>query len=285
MLNTFSNIVLLAVSALSLTACNGKGKGVDLSEIEKSDSIPAQVKQLIRSVAEDDTASFARLVSYPLARPYPLRDLNSPEELERYYAQMIDDSLKTALTTSKVSDWEEFGWRGWSFKNGEYIWLDENLYDLPYVSGREHQMLDSLVKEEMASLHPSLRDGWLPTGAMRSLDGKMIGRIDSQKTSDGDPLFRLSLYRDGADLSGMPTDIFTGHRLIEGTAQTYIYEFADQTGRNALFEPDVPDGSDPQLEISSAKGSHDTISVQRIYWLDHVNTVKGALKSGISAKK
>lgn len=274
MLSSFSNIVIFTLSALSLTACsNGKGSGVSLSEIENSDSIPMQVKQLIKAVAEDDTASFARLVSYPLSRPYPLHDLQSPQELENYYSEMVDDSLKTALTTSKVADWEEFGWRGWSFKNGEYLWLDENLYDLPYVSGREHQMLDSLVKVEMASLHPSLREGWLPTGAMRSIDGKTIGRIDSQKTSDGDPLFRLSLYRNGADLTGVPTDIFTGHRLVEGTAQTYIYHFTDPSGRNVIFEPEVPDGSVPQLEISSAKGVHDTLSMERIYWLDHLNRV------------
>lgn len=272
MLSSFSNIVFLTLSALSLTACNnGKEGNNSLSEIENSDSIPAQVKQLIRAVADDDTASFAKLVSYPLSRPYPLRDLNTREELEKYYPSMVDDSLKLALTSSKVSDWSEDGWKGWSLKNGEYIWLDENLYDIPYISGKERHLLDSLSNLEMASLHPSLREGWRPQGALRSVDGKTIGRIDLRKEHDDHPLYRLSLYKNGADLAGIPTEIFTGHLLSEGTANTHIYQFTDSLGRHAVFEPEMPDGSVPQLEISSVQGVSDTISVERIYWLDQLN--------------
>lgn len=268
MLGSFSHIAFLAISAISLTACNNAKSDNNIAEIENSDSIPVKVKQLIRAVADNDSVGFAGLVSYPLSRPYPLRDLNNKEELEKYYSKLVDDSLKSALTSSKVSDWEEYGWRGWSLKNGEYLWIDENLYDVPYVSSSEHIVMDSLVRLEIATLHPSLRNGWRPAGALRSHDKKTICRIDRQTSGETDPIYRLSVYRNGANLSEIPTDIFTGHKTTEGTAGTRIYHFADTVGSHAVFEPETPDGSVPQIEFIYGNGVVDTFAVERIYWMD-----------------
>ncbi len=269
MLGSFSNIVFFAVSILSFSACNNvNGGNTDLSEIENSDSIPVSVKRLIRAVADNDTSVFAGLISYPLARPYPLHDLNTKEEMEKYYPQIIDDSLRSVLTTSKVSDWEEYGWRGWSLKDGDYIWIDENLYDIPYISNAERITLDSLASLEISTLHPSLRDGWRPIGAMRSSDKKTVCRIDMQKNTDSMPLYRLSVYKNETSLDGIPTEIFTGYKIIEGTAETGIYNFSGTNGRHAVFEAEIPDGSTPKIEFSSADSSSDTLSVERIYWLD-----------------
>ena len=85
-----------------------------LDRLMENDSIPATVKQLVRSVADGDSIQFARLVSYPLKRPYPLHDIENADQMAHYYREMVDDSLRNAILESSPEDWGEYGWRGWS---------------------------------------------------------------------------------------------------------------------------------------------------------------------------
>lgn len=269
MLNSFSYIFLLTLSLLSLTACNNTSSGKpDISAIEDSDSIPVTVKQLVRAVVNDDTTKFADLVSYPLSRPYPLHNLETPQEMRRYYSTIMDDSLKRVITGSAVADWDDYGWRGWSLKRGEYLWIDDNLYDIPYLSAAEVNMLDSLRRVEISSLHPSLRDGWQPINTLVAEDGSSIFRIDLNKKDGNHPVCRLCHYKKGMDLAGIPASINTGYKETEGTANTDIYHFAGKNGESIVFEPDVPDGSLPQLEFNRPDGTSNIIPVKNTYWLD-----------------
>lgn len=271
MFNPFSNIFILTLSFVSLTGCSGnKAKSIDISAIEKNDSIPAAVKELVKAVAENDTARFASLVSYPLARPYPLHDLENAEQLESYYPQIMDDSLKHRITDADASLWEEYGWRGWSLDKGEYIWIDENVYDVPYLSSAEKHMLDSLVNREISSLHPSLQEGWLPKITYASNDGVHLYRIDMSKDDKGHPLYRLCVYEKDGELSGIPSDIMFGYKQCEGTADTEIYYFTGADGTKATLEPDMPDGSGVTIEFEKNGLQVQSIPLTKSYWLDHI---------------
>lgn len=269
MINPLSNIFLLTLSLIPFAACNRNSESkTDISAIVNNDSIPTAVKQLVKAVAEGDSVQFSKLVSYPLARPYPLHDLNTPEELESYYPTMVDDSLKSVITHSTGDNWDEYGWRGWSLDRGEYLWIDDNVYDIPYLSHTERQMLDSLQHAEIESLHPSLRDGWQPVGALVASDNSAIYRIDSNKTDKNHLVYRLCSFESGASLSGLPSAILTGYKETEGTASTEVYHFSGPNGEEIIYEPNVPDGSSPQLELLNADGTTNILPVRPAYWLE-----------------
>lgn len=269
MFNSHDTLIssLLFIIPLAV-ACGSKPSPTDISAIEKSDSVPKTVKQLVKAVATDDTLAFANLVSYPLVRPYPLHDIESPEAMCRYYGTMVDDSLKHILTGSSPSDWEEYGWRGWSLSDGRYVWIDDNLYDVSYISHRENIMLDSITKLDMASIDPSLRKGWLPVACFKGKYNGAVYRIDVSRSKNGSPTYRLVSYDAGTNLRGKPSSVMTGYKETEGTAGTITYQFSSPDGRRALFQNDVPDGSPYELIFYGASASEDTVVVDRAYWQD-----------------
>lgn len=270
MVNSISQIFVFLLLLLPLSACNGgKSAKTDIGEIEHCDSIPDGIKRLVRAVAENDSADFSALVSYPLSRPYPLHDIETPEQMRDYYSVMVDDSLKDVITHSIPSDWVEYGWRGWSLKGGNYLWLDEDLYDVSYVSAREKMMLDSLTLRELNSLDSTLRSGWMPVMCLKGLENGAVYRIDSSRDNDGAPHYRMLVYQEGTSLGGKPSIVLQGHKEVEGTAGTTTYFFISDNGIRALYEADIPDGSAPKIEFTYPDAVEDSIiPVTRAYWLD-----------------
>lgn len=269
MFHTLPPVLLLVLSLVAMAGCsNSKKQEFDISAIEKSDSIPKQIKQLVKAIAEHDTAKLAGIVSYPLSRPYPLHDLNSPQELEAYYSVLVDDSLQRAIATSEVADWEEYGWRGWSLNRGKYLWIDENLYDLPYLSAKESALLDSLAQREISSLHPSLQQGWTPENTLRALDNSAIFRIDRHTDEKGHPVYRLCKFDEVSGIGGLPSLILTGYKESEGTADTETFHFTSTDGMKATLPFDLPDGSTMNIEFQSPENEIKNVPVEKTYWLD-----------------
>lgn len=245
-----------------LGACRHNSRP-DISELEKCDSIPKSIKKLVRAVADDDSVTFASLVSYPLERPYPLHNIDTPEQMTGYYSVMVDDSLRRVLTSSRPGDWEEYGWRGWSLKRGEYIWVDDDVYAVDYLSAREKVMLDSLRAIDMGSLSRELAEGWIPELCLQAHEDGGVMRIDTRKDSSILPRYRLLIYPAGSDLRAAPAYMLNGYRDSEGTAGTRVYTFGTPSGREIRFSPDIPDGSTPVVEFPDT-----VVSVNQTYWLD-----------------
>lgn len=253
----------LICSAVLFDGCSHRasasGDGVDFAT--------ENIEILRTAVADYDSVTFSAIVSYPLRRPYPLRDIDNADDMQCYFSTLVDDSLRTVITGSRLTDWNEFGWRGWTLADGQYIWVDEAVYDIPYISKKERILYDEMVNREMASLIPSLRNGWVPVGCMVSSDNKWIYRIDSSAV-DG-TLYRLAVYSGGNITDKTPVAIYTGSLDIEGTADVEIYTFSDNTGTRVIYIPDNPDNSPAELLIQSPI---DTLNINVIpaYWLDYV---------------
>lgn len=233
--------------------------------VEKSDSIPEPVKKLVRAVADNDSAGFAALVSYPLQRPYPLRDIDDAEQMKVYYHELVDDSLRNAITKSGPEKWSEYGWRGWSLEDGRYIWVDDNVYDVQYISQKELKAMDSLSREEVASMAPSLRPGWRPTLCLRDDARGTVYRIDKRTRENrkkGGHHYRLAIYIPGSDLREIPSQLLEGLMENEGTAGTIIYRFHDDAGAETLIEPDAPETATPILILPNDSA----IELTRAYW-------------------
>lgn len=255
--------------AVPLAGCGRDSKGEARDKavvaVEACDSIPSPVKKLVRAVADNDSDGFAALVSYPLQRPYPLRDIRDADEMKKYYRELVDDSLRKVITTSGPEKWSEYGWRGWTLDDGRYIWVDDDVYDVQYISQKELKAIDSLSRREVETMAPSLRQGWLPILCMRDDTRGTVYRIDKRTQKNprkGGHYYRLAVYTPGSDLHDIPAQLLEGLMESEGTAGIVTYRFHDKTGAETVISPDAPDAASPLLTTPSDS----TVKLTRAYW-------------------
>lgn len=279
---------LLIVPVL-LSGC-GKPAGKDGST-PASDSIPAPVEKIVAAVSADDSVGFASMVSYPLQRPYPLKDIETPEEMKSYYKVLVDDSLHKVMKKAKSSDWSESGWRGWTLDNGQYVWVGDSLYEVTYVSLREDSLRKALQAKEIASLAPSLRKGWRPEFVMQDPEAGTLYRIDvdsAAKISDADlevsdnsVSYRLVIYPNRAEMRNAPKDILRGRRVVEGSEGIVSYWFDSSSvvvapdSAEVFIEAAAPDTGRPRIHRKMKKGSKREsmdIDLKKVYWLDVLPT-------------
>lgn len=261
-----SIITMLAtvVGMAIFPACSHSG---NKSGDDVTSHVPEAVRPIVKAVAEDDSGAFSRLVDYPLARPYPLRDVRTADEMKSYYSTLVDDSLKRVLTGSDTP-WQEFGWRGWSAGEGEYIWVDSLIYDVPYVSAAEKETRRTLVAREMASLPREMAEGWEPVRCFRRTDDGTVYRIDRKSEPSKTNGYRLSVYRKGTSLRGKPDESMPGMLTTEGTMETRSYDFADNKGKSVSIREDSPDGSSQTVIVTTPDGDETSGEVEKTYWLD-----------------
>ncbi len=277
-ISTILSLLPLICLGLGSCSCPERSEDSTLQTSENADSLPATVPEIVKAVETNDPAAFASKVSYPLERPYPLRNIEDSATMATYFPVMVDDSLKKVLRQKDSHKWSENGWRGWTLDDGQYLWVDGQLYSVNYVSSAEKAMRDILMKREIQSLHPDLRDGWKPEMCLMGTSDGTIYRIDlrNEKSrndsidNDEDKTFRMAVYGRDNDLHGHPRRILKGKRHSEGSADTRWFHFEDGHGTSADYYMDSSDDSEPVLIVITPQ--NDTISrpVERIYWLDYV---------------
>ena len=263
------------VAGIPLAGCgNSSSSESRVDAVENSDSLPTTVKLLVRAVADNDSAGFAELVTYPIQRPYPLHDIDSKDQMKSYYKEMIDDSLRNVIVKAGPERWKEYGWRGWSLDDGQYIWVDEGVYDVQYLSQREIKMLDSLTNEEVRSIEPSIREGWFPVLCLRNDGNGKVYRVDSnsreRRHHKEGKHYRMAVYGPANDLRGLPAQLLDGELENEGSANTVIYRFVVRPGEEVLLEPESPETGSPVL----IEHNDSVVPLRRAYWHELVNTPK-----------
>lgn len=241
------------------------------------DSIPKAIAELTSALAENDTERFSRLFLYPLERPYPLKAIRDASEMKKYFPQLVDDSLKKVITGPNSLEWHQYGWRGWSLDEGQYVWIDSLIYDIPYLSKAETRELLRLRDAEMASLPADMRQGWEPVITLRAPNTGEIFRIDRRKQPEhassraytGVPTdYRLSIYKSGESLAGHPADILDGKMTAEGSMQIRTYTFQSPAGIDIIYKQDIPDDNAQTLSIRRNGSDSAELTVVPVYWLD-----------------
>ncbi|MDE6681244.1 MAG: hypothetical protein K2J92_07855, partial [Muribaculaceae bacterium] len=147
-----SLFIISAFSTMILSMACGRGGGGQSSDrnldatIEDSveEAAPRIVTLVTSAVRNGDKARFASAVAYPLARPYPLKDITDSAAMVDYYPVLVDDSLKHVIERAALHRWSDNGFRGWTLDNGEYVWLDDSIYSVNYTSVAE-QALRSML--------------------------------------------------------------------------------------------------------------------------------------------
>lgn len=267
-------IVLPLIAGMTIamfgTACD-RNKKRDLS------SLPEDVRPVAEAIIEDSPEKFASAVTYPIERPYPLRNIKDSAEMVKYYPKIVDKKLKKAVEEAPDSVWQESGWRGWTLGNGSYFYIDGGkIYTMDYVSDEENVMLDSLRQEEIATLEPSMQAGWIPVMCIVDTVSDAVFRIDASDATNP-PIYRLSAYADTTDLSSAPNWVLYGHLDLDGSMGNRFYEFTDSIGDvTAYYSPDmISDEEEPCIEIDHKGGSMKKYPAKPDYWLDQVKIRRG----------
>lgn len=255
----------LVVASFTLGACHNANASKEFEDSALSELRPdSQLKELTRAVTEGDAHGFAALCIYPIQRPYPLKDIKDSTAMIDYFPILIDDSIRTVFSHLRPSDWERYGWRGWSFGDSQPVWYDEGIQFVNFESKAESGLRRILAREEIMSLAPQYRDGWTPVTTMVERDGgQKIYRIDRKGDS-----YRLMQFESPASAKGDPDLLMDGSMRTEGSAGLQVFEFSDSDGAKAEY---TPDGEIPlRIFITPAKGTMNTIVVVPAYWRDYV---------------
>lgn len=269
MMNKILSILLMAALGLAAAACGNKSAEKTEAVVVVTDTIPATVKNLREAIRQNDARRFASLVSYPLVRPYPLRDIHTEEQMTSYFPTLVDDSLRRIVLNSPDGAWSSLGWRGWTLGDGKYLWVDENLYAVPYISVTERRHRADLEKLEMKSIPARYRKDWHPLGCMRSLSSSAVYRLDHNPKARSGRDYRMMVWNDSTDIGGEPTAVFIGRCNTEGTADVRTYFFASKNGGKAVYMGDVNSPDDqPRVLFTDPDGVNHTDTVTSAYWLE-----------------
>lgn len=263
-----TTLVVLVMTAVS---CGESGHN------KVAEGLPEDVRPVAEAIINDSPSLFASVVSYPIERPYPLKNVKDSSEMVKYYPTLVDEGMKKAVVESPDSAWTEDGWRGWTLLDGSYFYIDSGkIYEVTYISHREHEMLDSLQNEEIATLEPSLQAGWLPVMCIKDTNSGQLFRIDSQEGTNP-TIYRLAGYAPDADLSGAPAFILYGTLELEGSMGNRFFHFSDEEGTTADFSPDMVSVDEDPGMIIDEKGAAHKYKTKADYWLDHVKYKKKAV--------
>lgn len=256
-------IASVCLSSFSFTSCHDAKAEKDSTDSSYAEPKPEDaLRELMRSLSENDAPGFAALCVYPISRPYPLKSIDDSISMVDYFPIIADDSLRNYMRQSKVEDWESYGWRGWSIGKTHPLWFDEGIQIIDYVSPAESGLQKILAREEIMSLAHQFREGWTPVMTLIEIDGDKIFRIDSKRGT-----YRLMGFDKAEHVREIPSILMLGSVSTEGSADTPIYAFSDSTGAQAEYIPDAEPPTKIFIKRPKLK-REDSYKVRPGYWRD-----------------
>ena len=76
-------------------------------------------QMILEAIANGDRQMFAKMVSYPLSRPYPLPDIETEEQMVHYFDTLFDKQFRQKIAKLDSNSWSNVGWRGSMVLDGE----------------------------------------------------------------------------------------------------------------------------------------------------------------------
>lgn len=180
------------------------------------------IKHFAKALAERDVSALAQHIVFPFEREYPLPPIETIEEFIAAIPELFKEEDIKGM--QDVDEWDKVGWRGYMYKNG-VVWLSEDFL-LTAAGGlfgteKEHVKWSDCVKNEIASLHPSLRVGVVrPLLSFITEDGVWRGRIDKMesRTEDDEFVYRLAAYKACTPITAKADVLVMCKNKIEGSA-------------------------------------------------------------------
>ena len=252
------------------------------------------IEAIMKSIANGDAEKLASLCSFPIERKYPMRNIKDSKDMLKKFDKIFDREFREKIKHAKISDWKSNGYRGYSWgEENASIWVYDSLTIIDYYSPQEQQLYDELVKQEMESLHESIRgNGWHPFCCYKDITDGSIIRIDIRERKvmkeenfhtdgfiysapqlqpfklRGDEEFRLAVYPQKYNLRGKPKMLLSGSVDIGGSANMRGYYF--KKGNLEIYLGDIYYESEKELLSITKDGNESKHDVEPCYWLDLV---------------
>ncbi len=121
----------------------------------------AKVQNVIEAFKSRNTASIAKMVSYPLFTETNSMPINNPYEFVSRFDEVFDQNLlKSIMTSDARKDWNAVGWRGIMLFDGD-IWLDHDGHILSVKPSKtyatnNHTNKSKVVARGRSALHRSV---------------------------------------------------------------------------------------------------------------------------------
>lgn len=236
-----------------------------------SEIMEREIESVIRSVREGNAADFASLCRYPIERDYPLHDVIDSCDMVARYAEIFDAEITDSVSASVAEDWGCVNWRGYTFGNGEYLWIDDAIYRIPYHSKLEKKRREQLVKEDLASLPSALSDGWFPELCLLDTVSETVYRLDVREPDSNVTESRLMAYDKDENLKSIPSLILIGHKELQGSAGIPCYIFPRGCGTEWAICNLWPENQ-ISFQTDQKDGMTESHNLKKIYWLDLVSS-------------
>ncbi|MBR4913237.1 MAG: hypothetical protein IKZ54_10425 [Bacteroidales bacterium] len=206
-------------------------------------------QMILDAIANGDKQLFAKMVSYPLYRQYPLHDVENEQQMVRYFDTLFDKQFRQQIAKLDSNSWDNVGWRGWMILDGE-IWDVDPRIVVNYSSPLEQRYAEYLKKKDMARLHSSLRGNWEPYccfsigGSACPIFDFAFARVDVSRNNDSvrEPDYRVAMYKKGMTASEEPSFVLFGKRTIEGSMQLETLYFKSDEYAIVIVLEDIEDG-------------------------------------------
>ena len=140
------------------------------------------IRHFVKALADGDVKALGEHVRLPFERRYPIPKIKTMEEFVAAIPSLLgEDAVKRLSKTSAFHDWSQLG--GSYGHDSVGIWVTDDtptrIESITELTPAEAALWEACAKREIASLHPSLREGVArPILSFVTEDGAFHGRID-----------------------------------------------------------------------------------------------------------
>lgn len=228
------------------------------------------LQEIINSIVKGNKKKLASLCLYPIRRSYPLHDIKNAKEMERYFHTIFDKHFRKWLKDRGIEGWGYNGRQRPGFTCHGEMWVYGLIYDVRYSSAKEQKNRQKLMKQELNSLHKSLRgEGWYPYFCYKDINDGSVMRIDRNDYYG----LRFAKYKKGRKSSDLPDKIMYGTEYV-GTAGPRDFEFDNAQGDSIFIHDEVNFGepflTTNELTIESYGRDKYEHEIRKFYWLDEM---------------
>jgi hypothetical protein len=205
--------ILLTLLILTGTTTFGQNNELKKEQIQS-------IQKLINIFKTKNKTKIADLISYPLMREYPLKDVKNKNDFIQRFDDIFDKEFVDKVGNSKMKHWSEVGWRGIMLYDGA-LWIDDkaNIMTVNYQSAKEKELLVNAIKADKNQLPKALQDYEKPIYLFYTKNYKI--RID--ETKEG--IYRYASWKFKNVKSDPDIIIPNGNREFQGSGGNHVITF------------------------------------------------------------
>jgi len=234
------SIFILIAFVIATTAFGQEGE-------LKKEEIQA-IQKTINTFKTKDKTKIADLISYPLSREYPIKDVQNKNDFIKRFDDIFDKEFLDKVIKSKINNWSRLGWRGIMFDYGN-IWIgdDGKIITVNYQSTKEKQLLANAIQVDKNQLPTSLQDFQKPTYLIFTKNYKI--RVDEKMEG----IYRYAAWKIKNPKSEPDVIIENGVRDFQGSGGNETITFKNNGYTYLVSVNKIGTGNEPNATLEVLK--------------------------------